>query len=118
MNFRTMLDTLSRSSAQAVRTFDNTQGTAGTVKEYLYVETSIEHAFHQALEQVDSAAHILFLCGSSGDGKSEILIRSYARYQTRFQFHLDATHSFQPDKNAIQTLDDVFSRHKHQGQPC
>jgi DNA phosphorothioation-dependent restriction protein DptF len=112
-----MLETLSRSSAQAVRTLENTHTTTDSANNYLYVETAIERDFRQALERAHSPDHILFLCGSSGDGKSEILTRSYERYHTRMQFHLDATHSFQPDRNAVQTLDEVFSTHKQAGKP-
>lgn len=117
MELRTILDTLSRSSAQAVSTLEGKYNTTDSINTYLYVETPIERDFRQALEQIQPPNYILFLCGSSGDGKSEILTRSYERYHMRLQFHLDATHSFQPDRNAVQTLDDVFSKHKQIGQP-
>jgi DNA phosphorothioation-dependent restriction protein DptF len=93
------------------------QSAGSGVNDYLYVETAIERDFHQALEHGNMPAAILFLCGSSGDGKSEILTRYYERYNGRFQFHLDATHSFRPEQNAIQTLDDVFTAHKQTGTP-
>jgi DNA phosphorothioation-dependent restriction protein DptF len=117
MHFRQLLDTLSRASAQAVRTLGNRQSASSGVTEYLYVETAIERDFHQALEDGTAPASILFLCGSSGDGKSEILTRYYERYNGHFLFHLDATHSFRPEQTAIQTLDDVFSHHKQTGVP-
>jgi DNA phosphorothioation-dependent restriction protein DptF len=117
MKLRKMLDTLSRSSAQAVRTLENKHSAADGVKDYLYVETPIEHNFRRALEGVHSPDQIIFLCGSSGDGKSEILARYYERYKVHIHFHLDATHSYQPDRNAIQTLDEVFSKHKRSSKP-
>ena len=79
------------------------------VKKYLYVETEIERAFKKKLEIV-KPNEIIFLCGSSGDGKSEILTRYSKEYQGRVEFHLDATHSFEPNMTAVQTLDDVFTR--------
>lgn len=35
---------------------------------------------------------IAFLCGSSGDGKSEMLTRCKKKLDSRVKFHLDATH--------------------------
>ncbi|MEI6538463.1 MAG: DNA phosphorothioation-dependent restriction protein DptF [Planctomycetota bacterium] len=55
---------------------------------------------------------VIFVCGSSGDGKSELFRRIYASYGTKVRFHLDATHSFDPQKDPIQTLDDQFSEFK------
>ncbi len=115
MNLHSLLDTLSRSSAQAVRTLGN-QGN-DTLKDYLYIQTAIETAFHDALQQADTAQHIIFLCGSSGDGKSEILTRYYNLYQDRLDFHLDATHSFQPDMSAIETIDHKFAQHQTNNRP-
>ncbi|MFW8205107.1 DNA phosphorothioation-dependent restriction protein DptF, partial [Klebsiella pneumoniae] len=62
---------------------------------------------------------IIFLCGSSGDGKSEILTRckSDQRYQQKFTFHLDATHSFAPQQSAIDALNDLFENHHPQSYP-
>jgi DNA phosphorothioation-dependent restriction protein DptF len=91
MHFRQLRDTLSRASAQVVRTLGNRQSASSGVTEYLYVETPIEHDFHQALEHSTAPASILFLCGSRGDGKSAILTRYYERYNGRFLFNLDAT---------------------------
>ena len=115
MNLRTLLDTLSRSSAQAVKTLGNASG--NVVKEYLYIETSIETAFLEAIKLATSPEKIIFLCGSSGDGKSEILTRYYNKYSDQLAFHLDATHSFQPDMTAIETLDETFSKHKNKNKP-
>lgn len=114
MILRKLLDTLSRSSAYAVSTLGNRNN---RVKEYLYIETDVEKAFKKAIKNIESADEIIFLSGSSGDGKSEILTRSYDKYNKKITFHLDATHSFQPDKGAIATLDDLFARHKASDQP-
>ena len=115
MKLRQLLAPLSRSSAEAVRTLGNSTG--NPVKDYLYIKTPIESDFQRHVESSNSSETIIFLCGSSGDGKSEILTKFYNQYEQQFQFHLDATHSFQPDMNAIQTLDRQFSIHKSKGKP-
>ncbi|WP_066017031.1 DNA phosphorothioation-dependent restriction protein DptF [Endozoicomonas atrinae] len=114
MTFRKMLDTLSRSSAHAVSTLGNRNN---RVKEYLYIETDVEKAFKKAITTIESNDEIIFLCGSSGDGKSEILTRYYDQYHNKITFHLDATHSFQPDKDAIATLDELFTQHIASNKP-
>lgn len=58
------------------------------LKEYLYVEQDIELDFKRLTSL--RPGEIIFLCGSSGDGKSEILTRSYASFRSKFKFHLDA----------------------------
>ncbi|VEB50976.1 DNA phosphorothioation-dependent restriction protein DptF [Salmonella enterica subsp. enterica] len=61
-----------------------------------------------------------FFCAVvAGDGKSEILTRcqSDPRYQRRFSFHLDATHSFAPRQSAIDALNDLFTNHHQQSSP-
>jgi len=50
----------------------------------------------------------ILLCGSSGDGKFEILPRTTNIMQTLLNFHLDATHRFRLSDSAIQTLDKLF----------
>ncbi|WP_170064108.1 DNA phosphorothioation-dependent restriction protein DptF [Halomonas heilongjiangensis] len=117
MNFRILLDTLAKSSAQAVTTLGRGQGEAEELKEYLYVETAIERDFKEALDSCPSSDSIIFLCGSSGDGKSEVLKRYYKRYSDTFRFHLDATHSFRPDQGAIEALDQLFDEHKTSNKP-
>ena len=115
MSLKQLIDTLSRSSAQAVSTLGNAGSNA--VKEYLYIKTDIETAFQEAILQATSREKIIFLCGSSGDGKSEILTRYYHQYNEKLNFHLDATHSFQPDMTAIETLDQAFYEHKQGDRP-
>ncbi len=115
MSLKQLLNTLSRSSAQAVSTLGNAGSNA--VKEYLYIKTNIETAFQDAIEQANSREKVIFLCGSSGDGKSEILTRYYHQHKDKLHFHLDATHSFQPDMTAIETLDLAFYDHKKGDKP-
>ncbi|WP_281647967.1 DNA phosphorothioation-dependent restriction protein DptF [Parendozoicomonas sp. Alg238-R29] len=115
MILRKMLDTLSRSSAHAVSTLDNRNSSA--VKSYLYIETEIEQTFKEMLQNTTQPDQIIFLCGSSGDGKSEILARNHETFRDQLDFHFDATHSFHRDKDAIATLNDTFTQHKASNKP-
>lgn len=117
MDLREALSVLSKSSPYAVTTAGESISTEfDQIKRCLYVETDIEKAFRDKLEGIQSG-EIIFLCGSSGDGKSEILTRYKKLYEKDIDFHLDATHSFEPTKNAIDTLDSVFDEHKEKGRP-
>lgn len=117
MQFKRLLDTLARSSAQAVTTLGQGQKEEDELKDYLYVETDIETDFKHLLDSSPPPETVIFLCGSSGDGKSEILKRYHKRYSDEFHFHLDATHAFKPDQNAIQALDQLFEEHKSSKKP-
>ena len=111
MELREALSVLSKSSPYAVATASELAGTEfDELKKCLYVETDIERAFKEALDKI-KPHEIIFLCGSSGDGKSEILTKYKKQYEQYVDFHLDATHSFEPDKSAIDTLDNVFTEH-------
>lgn len=117
MNFRDLLDTLARSSAEAVSTLSKSSDEIEELRSYLYVETEIERRFVDALKTANSPQSIIFLCGSSGDGKSEILRRHHTSYKDDFLFHLDATHSFKPDQNAVEALNELFDRHSESNKP-
>ena len=117
MDLRNALAVLSKSSPYAVTTAGEIKDPQlKEIKDYLYVETDVEAAFKEKLEALQPG-EILFLCGSSGDGKSEILTRNKKQFGTLIQFHLDATHSFKPEENAIETLDKVFSEWRSQSKP-
>lgn len=117
MQFTQLLDTLARSSAQAVTTLSQRQEEKDELKKYLYVKADIEEDFLALLESDLSAGSVVFLCGSSGDGKSELLSRHYDTYSKRFRFYLDATHSFKPDQTAVEALDQLFDEHQQSQQP-
>jgi|TARA_R110002126_G_scaffold204652_2_gene352014 DNA phosphorothioation-dependent restriction protein DptF len=108
VSFIEALSILSKSSPFAVSTENNGRKTSllSEIKDYLYIQSPIEE---KVLSTISSFCNrnkkILFLCGSSGDGKSEILTRCKKKFDSRVRFHLDATHSFSPNENAIQTLD-------------
>lgn len=110
MDFETIIQMLSKGSAQAVTTMSDASEEAKELKAFLYVKTNIERDLRAKLADSIDEKKIIFLCGSSGDGKSEIFRRTIDDYNDEFEFHLDATHSFHPDKTAIETLDDRFRR--------
>ncbi|KJG02102.1 DNA phosphorthioation protein DptF [Photobacterium angustum] len=110
-----MID-LSKSSPFAVSTDRTDESILQSYKDYLYIETEVEAAFKQQLSALKKD-EIIFLCGSSGDGKSEILTRYKEAYKSRVDFHLDATHSFTPNQTAIEALDECFSQFKEFGKP-
>ena len=108
---------MSKSSPYAVSTEKNKDSSSklDIFKEYLYVETSLEKDFNSTLDLLlESDKQILFLCGSSGDGKSEVMTRysQNDKYSESIDFHLDATHSFDPKLDAIETLNERFSEYK------
>jgi DNA phosphorothioation-dependent restriction protein DptF len=110
MHLKKALGMLSKSSPYAVSTIsDEIDPELEKVKKYLYVETAIERAFKKKLDTIKTH-EIIFLCGSSGDGKSEILTRYNREYEGRVDFHLDATHSFEPNMTAVETLDNIFTQ--------
>ncbi|PSD40669.1 DNA phosphorothioation-dependent restriction protein DptF, partial [Vibrio sp. V02_P2A34T13] len=111
------LSILSKSSPFAVSTErDDQYDNLLTYKKHIYVQTDIEADFKKALLSAKSN-EIIFLCGSSGDGKSEILTQYSQKYKATHDFHLDATHSFSPNQTAIQTLDERFTQTKKNQKP-
>lgn len=117
MDLRKALAVLSRSSPFAVTTSGEiVDPKLRALKQYLYVATDVENAFKEKLGEI-KPGEIVFLCGSSGDGKSEILTRYQQEYSEKVTFHLDATHSFEPDRTAIDTLNDVFEKQQINRRP-
>ena len=120
LSFKQALSVLSISSPYSVATERPASISQGLddIKKYLYIETDIEKNFKKALTSlINGQPKIIFLCGSSGDGKSEILTRYSQKFSGRAKFHLDATHSFKPHESAIDTLNTVFSDYNNQSDP-
>jgi len=119
ITLRKALGVLAKSSSFSVTTVTHRQkDELDQLKEQLFVKQEIETELLRYLD-VAKPGEIIFLCGSSGDGKSEILTRcqSDPRYQRRFSFHLDATHSFAPRQSAIDALNELFANHHQQSSP-
>ena len=66
------LSILSKSSPYAVSTERQQNQNFADLKDYLYIKTDIEKDFEEKINNLQ-LGDIIFLCGSSGDGKSEIL---------------------------------------------
>lgn len=119
ITLRQALSVLAKSSSFSVTTVtDRKKDDFDKLKEQLFVEQDIEKDLRRYLD-VAKPGEIIFLCGSSGDGKSEILTRCKldSHFQHKFTFHLDATHSFGPRQSAIDALNDLFREHHQQSQP-
>lgn len=110
ISLRKALGVLAKSSSFSVKTTTQRQKDIfDDLKDYLYVKPEIERDFEKCLSALQPG-ECVFLCGSSGDGKSEILSRSYDQYKHRYTFHLDATHSFSPHQSAIEALNELFDK--------
>lgn len=117
MDLKQALSILSKASPYAVSTErEHSQDYLADYKRYIYINTDIETDFKKALLSA-KPNQIIFLCGSSGDGKSEILTQYSKKHKATHSFHLDATHSFNPSQTAIQALDERFSEFKQSDKP-
>lgn len=117
VTLRKALGVLAKSSSFSVKTTtERPRDIYDDLKDYLYIKSSIECDFEGVLSSLQPG-ECVFLCGSSGDGKSEILARSYERYKQSYDFHLDATHSFSPHQSAIETLDELFDKRAEDNRP-
>ena len=82
-------------------------------KEYLHVQRDIQDTFLDAIERAVNfnSSHLIMLCGSVGDGKSHLIAKVKKMRPDlvdQFYIHYDATESFDPEKNAIDTLASVL----------
>ena len=118
MDLLSALSVLSKSSKYAVSTLrkEETEDEFLIVKDYLYVKPQIQADFERAMVLAKNN-DILCLCGSSGDGKSEILTKLYKKFNSSIDFHLDATHSNSQHKSAIDCLDEKFDEFKATDKP-
>lgn len=78
-------------------------------KRYIHIKRPVETALENHLKAtVDTAeSTLIFLCGSVGDGKSHLLSymsSTMPEVLEKFQIHNDATESFDPKMNSLDTL--------------
>lgn len=117
ISLRKALGVLAKSSSFSVKTTtDRGRDIYDDLKDYLYVSPEIENDFKKCLSALQ-LGECVFLCGSSGDGKSEILSRYYDVYKNKYTFHLDATHSFSPNQTAIEALNELFDKAGEKSPP-
>lgn len=82
-------------------------------KKYMHVERKIQSDLERILvknKELDSASLIL-LCGSVGDGKSHLLAylkENKPELLNGYEIFNDATESFSPNKNAMETLEEIL----------
>lgn len=122
LNLHDALGVLSKSSKYSVSTLrtENNVDELQYLKDHLYITPEIQYDFKIALQAaVDNPIpkRIICLCGSSGDGKSEILTQLYREFSSEIDFHLDATHSSSQHKSAIDCLDEKFDEFKLSNKP-
>ncbi|WP_227939016.1 DNA phosphorothioation-dependent restriction protein DptF [Alkalihalobacillus deserti] len=82
-------------------------------KDYMHVERKIQKDFESILEKAQSehGPQLILLCGSVGDGKSHLLAylnENKPQLLEGFQVLNDATESFSPNMNAIETLSELL----------
>jgi len=82
-------------------------------KQYLHVTRPIEEKLENYLREAiqSSKSQLIFLCGSVGDGKSHLLSylsTTIPEIMEQFKIHSDATESFDPKKNSLDTLAEVL----------
>lgn len=103
----------SKEAIENANTFSN-------FKKYLHVERKIQLDFEGILQKNKgfSKPNLILLCGSVGDGKSHLL--AYLKEHKPellegYQIFNDATESFSPSKNAMETLAEVLHGFSDQG---
>ena len=103
-------DLLAKSSPASVSTQGSSSASERRLKEYLYVRDAVHDALmHTLQERAGVPRSVVFLCGTSGDGKSELIRRDRPGFEATYRFHVDATHSFRPDGTALDALEELFA---------
>ena len=82
-------------------------------KKYMHISRPIEEHLEKYLMECSEASNsqLILLCGSVGDGKSHLishLSTKYPELMNQFKIHNDATESFDPKKNSLDTLAEVL----------
>ena len=82
-------------------------------KDYLHVNRKIQLDLERILERNKDREHgnLILLCGSVGDGKSHLLAYLKEKKPHLIDEYIifnDATESFSPNKNAMETLEEVL----------
>ncbi|WP_373035579.1 DNA phosphorothioation-dependent restriction protein DptF [Sulfurimonas sp.] len=107
-NLHNIVSKLSKSSAEAVHTFSKENS---SIFEYLHTITPVEEKYIEILTQQKGKKSLIFLSGSSGDGKSAIIAKNKDAFESDYDFHVDATHSFKSNQTATEALDSSFHKY-------
>lgn len=104
------LNRLRITSKEAVENADQ----FSSFKDYLHVDRPILNDLEKILEDNNNnhSGHLILLCGNVGDGKSHILAylnKHRPDLMTNYEIYNDATESFSPNKDAMETLEESLS---------
>ncbi|CEH29398.1 Uncharacterized protein BN1090_A2_01825 [Aneurinibacillus migulanus] len=82
-------------------------------KKYMHVERKIQEDLEKILlkNKDHNSPNLILLCGSVGDGKSHLLAylkKNKPELLNEYQIFNDATESFSPNKNAMETLEEIL----------
>lgn len=107
-----LLKEISRLKDSAKEAIENANEFSG-FKEYMHVDRKIQKDLESALQNQSqkNGASLILLCGSVGDGKSHLLAymnKKYPEMMNEYFIHNDATESFSPEKDALETLEELL----------
>ncbi|HZG86235.1 DNA phosphorothioation-dependent restriction protein DptF [Paenibacillus sp.] len=82
-------------------------------KEYLHVERKVQIDLEECLRRRKDSpnSNLILLCGNVGDGKSHLLAylkENRPELLEKYEVFNDATESFSPTKDAMETLDEIL----------
>lgn len=108
------LSKLRESSREAIA--DSSAEIDDELKKYLHIEREVEKQLIEIIKRESAkkeSSSLILVCGNVGDGKSHILSSlkkhpEVGHLLKGFNIHNDATESFSPSKNCIDTLDDIL----------
>jgi len=92
-------------------------------KNYLHVERPVQKDLETVLKRCQenpNQSHLVLLCGSVGDGKSHLLAylkENRPELLEGFNIFNDATESFSPSKNSMETLEELLKDFSDQAEP-
>lgn len=86
-------------------------------KEYLHIDRKVQRDLVEILETKfnNSKSNLILICGSVGDGKSHLLAYLKSKYPNlvdQYHFINDATESYSPSMNALETLRESLKAYK------
>lgn len=108
-----LLKEVSRLKDSAKEAIENANEFSG-FKEYMHVDRKIQLDLEEVLQNQSQKkeASLILLCGSVGDGKSHLLAfmnKKYPEIMKEYFIHNDATESFSPGKDAMETLEELLN---------
>ncbi|AZJ24022.1 DNA phosphorothioation-dependent restriction protein DptF (plasmid) [Bacillus wiedmannii bv. thuringiensis] len=108
--FVSLLEVLQSSSKESVVNANS----FGLLQNYMHVERDIQKELEKILIELKQkeSPNLILLCGSVGDGKSHLLAymnENHSDLLKDVKIHNDSTESYDPDKNSLETLEQVLA---------